>query len=428
MSAVEIPPKIRPLQRITSTWLNSIIDALAKLKETLTSGTEEIYVRNLIAELVRSRTAVVDDGYFRNLLANYVGGDGGWFRDLFAEYLQAEYIKADEGQFTNLRSDTFLADNIGGRKGVFTNSVQTSFVDSRAGSFSDYLLVAGVPVSPGVAAAGPATYVAVSDQVVTSSEIGVVPTGVEHNVKTLTVKGALHVKGSLQAFGSVDIQGEAVMKGDISIHTLPPYAPLPSDINRSGIDPNSPPWAPPGGWSQVVEFTSSADLDFFTYISGDVVVEDHALRVKFKPGYWSYAERCEEDMPSWQRVASCFLPVNRLSYDDWAVAYFDAFYEEEAPVSIDGIVLQKKSDGNVIKLVDYNTVEEVPFEYNGDWVVVVLDFPSKTLSAYNRLGQKLASIQLTTYTGSIKRRCIDLYVGSRTSEATVFYVDWIAVK
>lgn len=447
MATVEIPPRIRPLQRITSTWLNSIIDALEKLRDTLTAGTADIYVRSLVAALVRSGVVEADDAYVKrlladlvragsllsddayaeNLLAGYIAGDRGWFRDLFAEYLQAERIKADNGQFASLATDTLQADSVGGRRGVFTDSVQTSFVDSKAGSFSDYLLVAGIPVTPGVAGAGPATYVAASDQVVSSVEIGVIPTGAEHNVRNLTVRGSLHVKGSLQAFGSVDVQGDFVMKGDVSVHTLPPYAPLPSDRNASGVDPHSPPWAPPEGWGQVVEFTSSTDLDFFNYRAGELSVEAHTLKLHYTSPTLTYAELYEENVPFWRRTAACVLPFNRLAEDDYMITYFDAYCEKEGDIYVGGTVYQAGGDGGKLFLYDYATGEITPAEYNGDWIVAVLDFEARTLTVYDRRGQVLGVAQLQAGGGVWTSRWLGFFIRGSAFSCSQFYVDWVAV-
>lgn len=428
MVTIEVPPRIRPLQRITSAWLNSIVEAIEKLSKTVTSGEEDIYVRELIAHLVRTESADILNGYIANLLVDYVGGERGWFRDLFSEYLQAGQIRSSGGQITYLSADTLQANSVEGKKGVFESSVTTSLVDARVGNFSDSLFVAGVPVTPGGGGGGALPYVPVVDKVVTSDEIGVVPFGSEYDVKTLTVKGYLHVKGTVQAFGSVDVQGETVMLGDVDVHTLPPYAPLPSDKNSSGIDPNSPPWAPPDGWTQIVEFTSPDDIDFFTYWEGNMTVENHMLKVPFDGVTEAYAERYESGVSTWQRTAVCFLPVNRLTTYEGHIMYFDTWYLKRNVAGLAASIYQKMADGNKIYLEDgYGGIRE-EFEFKGDWIVAVYDYQNRRAAIYDRNGKTLVSLSLTSWPPGTDLQLIDFYIFRKAYPGTLFYIDWIAIK
>ncbi|MEM1871329.1 MAG: hypothetical protein QW517_09450, partial [Thermofilaceae archaeon] len=285
-----------------------------------------------------------------------------------------------------------------------------------------------VPIGGGVG--GPASYVEALNLDVLKGSIGVIPTGMEHNAREVNVQGTLVAKGSIQAFGPVSVQGELLTANDISLHITPPYAPLPTDINASGLDPNSPPWAPPDGWTQVVEFTSPSDLDFYNYRGGyeggEVSVREHTVALVGD----SYIQRYDRDVPPWERVAVCVKGFNRfvLRRYGYEMAYVWYYYDHTEPISVWVGLYQVPERVDQLRLVDEYSGEEVVFNYDGDWIVFVLDYPQRKAIVYDRKKTVLASLSLSTYSTSRVSRDLGSWIWLPLYPETSLYVDWVAVK
>jgi len=405
----------RSQTRITSAWGNALVDALNLLFTRTVEGdfqtlraveghfTDALYVAGKPVIKDGDPITVADLGYDAQLkITQAIEGASA-----------TTYLSDIHGKLVQLSMDSY--GNVG---------VAVAKPLDELGYIPVTIARSLVPIGGGGVVGGPASYVEAADLDVLKGSIGVIPMGMEHNAREVNVQGTLVAKGSIQAFGPVSVKGELLAANDISLHTTPPYAPLPSDINASGIDPNSPPWAPPDGWGQVVEFTSPSDLYFFNYIEGGVSVQGHTLALAGE----SYIENYAENVPAWERVAVCVKGFNRLVMKRWEMAYAWYYYEHTEPVSLQVGLYQVPGRVDQLRLIDENSGEEVVFNYDGDWIIFVLDYPQRKAIVYDRKKTVLASLTLSTYQYYIPRRCLAFWIYDPFYPETSLFVDWVAVK
>mgnify|MGYP000418551338 CR=1 FL=1 len=173
-------------------------------------------------------------------------------------------------------------------------------------------------------------------------------------------------------------------------------------IDLPPIDPHFNFTCPYEDYDNLWEFTSQSELEDFanggyenTIVEGDCIIvgepeegKGSVLRVDENP---------------YKRVVITFkLEVQNLAdtYCPIGVGYYDGTNEMTC-----GVVIEP-SEPSVIRLIDFVSGNEQTFEYNGDWLVLLVDFESKNAFIYDKYGAEKASISLTMGTPRLEKSFI----------------------
>jgi len=203
-------------------------------------------------------------------------------------------------------------------------------------------------------------------------------------------------------------------------------------MQTSGLDPNDPTWCPSGGWSEVIEFTSEDDLNWFDSVSG-AVVEGGMCKLEPPIGSNNTYYIARERSDGWYtRIAICFRYVENVA---------NASAQLEAVTSSSfhnhtglGARLEHHTQPAYTKAVDIVADTETDIgDRREKWLVFVVDYGGEWLKVYEEttlIHQETLSTQ-TDPAGSplpadrYNVRCQGVDDGNNNIWT---YVDWIAIK
>jgi hypothetical protein len=204
-----------------------------------------------------------------------------------------------------------------------------------------------------------------------------------------------------------------------------------SPYNQSGLAPEDPLWAPPDGWTVVLDFASIDEVkQLFTSPTGYEVVEDGLLTWNL-PFYYSLVAVRESLAQSWTRMAICMkmkLTITGL-VTTWM---FD--FTSSVPASgfvRAGIGIVDSTLPLKFRDFTYSPILEYDFTPPDDWFVMVMDnTPNQPpyFRVYDRNKNLVFEVGLRRAPTSSYWERLIINVWNTPDFITDYKVDWIAFK